>query len=116
MNRDQLFDALDEVIVGKKGERSSVLKEYRDLSPADGLKKAKEYLEQSRGAQEKAGSDLFYWLYEGDITIAQVLMAIFTALEQGREDFLPFPSVEDMVLMDKQASLVLWAKNLLAEQ
>ena len=53
-----------------------------------------------------------YWMYEGDITLGKLLVAIFGAVVRGVEDFPEIPNVEGKVLMDKAGILQEWADTL----
>lgn len=111
MNSEELFKELHRTFTGKENETHLTINKYEKLSHDEGLKKAEEYLESSKRGQDQCRSDWAYWAYEGDITLAKILVNIFTALKRGIEDFPKLPKLSPF-LMDKTHQLQEWAENL----
>jgi len=112
MNRDELFELLELQFTGKKGKKHITIREYWNLPPEEGLRKAEKYLEDSNIGQDNCQSDWAYWVYEGDITLATILTEVFKALKTGIKDFPNPPDVRGDFLMDKADTLQKWAEGL----
>lgn len=115
MNKDEVFKLIHSTFTGSPGKEHITIKEYEGLSPQDGLRKGLEYLERAKKGVENAGSDMGYWMWRGDESLAHVLIGVFAHLVSGHEDFPLLPDVENKVLMDKQAALSEWARDLLSD-
>lgn len=109
-----ILDQLDYEFRGPDGKHQ-VTKEYRDLSPAEALKKAIKYYQDSQLRQDRSRSDFTYWLLESDLAVAQCLIAVFKHLADGKDDFPPIPDVEGKAQMDRTATLVEWAQQVVSD-
>jgi hypothetical protein len=113
-NRDEIFKQLHKVFGGNEGMSLTVAK-YEKLSPEIGLVEAEKYLVNTEKKVQTSLSDWSYWLYKGDETLATILVAVFICLKHGIDKFKPMPDVTDMILMNKQSTLVEWAEHIIAE-
>ena len=113
MNRAQLFVALHDTFTGKPGEKYSTIEAYEKLTPEQGLAKAKKYMDYAVRGQDNCQSDMTYWMYEGDKTLAALLIAIFERLVKGKNEFPALPeNLSEQVLMDRAYYLQQWAARL----
>lgn len=112
MNREQVFLRLEEIFTGEPRKQHGTIREYWSLSPQEGLAKAEAYLKSSWEAQDGSRSDWAYWMYEGDLTLAAVLIGVFKRLAAGKQDFPEPPDRAGAMLMDRTAALQEWAANL----
>jgi hypothetical protein len=114
-SREGILTQLEEAVTGRGGGRSSTIREYWDLEPKVGFAKAREYLHQAQRGLETAGSDMMWWSYSSDETIARCLIAFFYRLDKGVAEFPKLPDTEGRVLMDKLAELTVWAVQLISD-
>ena len=112
MNKEELFEKIHQAFTGEEKGQVSKLIELAALPSDEALSEAQKYLAWAQRGQEKAQSDMTYWMYEGDITLGKLLVAIFGAVVRGVEDFPEIPNVEGKVLMDKAGILQEWADTL----
>jgi hypothetical protein len=112
MNREQLFVKMEQVFTGKEDEKHSTIREYWNLDPEAGYLKADQYLKESKSAQDSCQSDWSYWAYEGDITLATVLRAVFAYMKSGHTEFPELSQGGSPFLMDRTSCLQQWAGKL----
>ena len=114
MKKEEMWKMLHQVFTGKENETHSIISKYESVgNPEKGLQKAQEYLKSARRGQESCRSDWSYWAYEGDITLATILVAIFKKLMEDTDyEFPDIPGVQGKMLMDKVDDLKGWAEAL----
>ena len=115
LNRESIFKELEKAFTGDPSKRHSTIREYWQLSPEEGINKAREYLRNTKVGQDASSSDSIWWAYEGDITLASCLISIFSHLRRGYKIFPPIAKADEKVLMNKQADLLIWSKNLVSD-
>lgn len=116
MTKDEMFEALHLAFTGKSGKKNDKLARFQELPPKEAAEEARVYLAWAVRRQDKASSDLMYWAYEGDKTLAKVMVAVFSAIDAGVEEFPPLPKTEGRVLMDKTGLLQDWADSLAVKE
>jgi len=112
MNKIEVIAYLHTVFGGSDKHNSKVREILEKSTIDEGLTKAYEYLKYGKNGQENCRSDWSYWAYAGDICLAKILIAILLHLKKGKEEFPNLESIEDKVLMDKQAYIEEWAHSL----
>ena len=116
MKKEEVFETLHKVFTGKENQKHTTITEYENIPAEEGLRKAYGYFEWAGKAQEDCSSDWAYWAYEGDITLAKVLIGVFEFLAEGERDFPDIPNVDGKVLMGKTSTLQYWAEGLKGEK
>lgn len=115
VNRETIFRQLEEAYTGSSSLQHSTIREYWNLPPDKGLVKARAYMETARKGLDNARSEFSAWSWSGDVTLASCLIALYYNIQKGRENFPPVPKVEGELLMNKEADLLVWAKNLVSD-
>src|SRR5438445_13775650 len=108
LNRESIFKELEKAFTGDPSKRHSTIREYWQLSPEEGINKAREYLRNTKVGQDTSSSDSIWCAYEGDITLPSCLISIYSHRRRGYKIFRPIAKADEKVLMNKHTDSILW--------
>jgi hypothetical protein len=121
VSKGELFAALDSAMTAIGVDRSDVIKRFSSMSPEEGFREAKSYLETAKRGKEDFTWDTHQSL-ECDYALAECMVAVFHRLKGGDPDFPPLIKSGEDFVPNSVASLwvgtyylIEWAKDLVSD-
>lgn len=111
MDRKGLFERLHHLFRWGDRTTNSTVAKFEDLTPEEGLAKAKKDLEWAKNGQDKCTSDWSYWSYDKSIALYTVMITVFEMLIEEPDREFPNIEWEGYTLEGFNWAMKEWARN-----